>query len=64
VTEYATASPSEDIAESWAFFILSPMPDLSSIANEKLLFFYEYPNLVTLREQILTRLCAAFPKSQ
>lgn len=62
LTEYAATSPLEDIAESWAFFVLSPKPDLNSIANEKLLFFYEYPELVTLRQEILTRLCTEFPK--
>ena len=62
VTEYAATSPEEDIAESWAFFILAPKPDTQSIANEKILFFYEYPELVQLRQEILTRLCDKFPK--
>jgi hypothetical protein len=62
VSEYASTSPVEDIAESWAFFILSPEPELDSIANEKILFFYEYPELIALRQEILTRLCAEFPK--
>jgi hypothetical protein len=62
VTEYAATSPEEDIAESWAFFVLSPKPELNSIANEKILFFYEYPELVQLRQEILTRLCVEFPK--
>lgn len=62
LTEYAATSPLEDIAESWAFFVLSPKPELNSIANEKILFFYEYPELVILRQEILTRLCTEFPK--
>lgn len=60
VTEYAATSPEEDIAETWAFFILAPKPDGQSIADEKILFFYEYPELVQLRQEILTRLCADF----
>jgi hypothetical protein len=62
VTDYAVTSPMEDIAESWAFFVLSPKPELSSIANEKILFFYEYPELVELRTRILKQICAEFPQ--
>ena len=62
VTEYAATDPLEDIAESWTFFILSPKPALNSIANEKILFFYEYPELVELRTQILKNICAEFPE--
>ena len=62
LTEYAATSPTEDIAESGAFFVLSPRPALNSIANEKILFFYEYPELVTLRQEILNRVCAEFPQ--
>lgn len=61
LTDYAPKSPEEDIAEAWAFFVLSPKPELTSIANEKILFFYEYPELVQLRQEILTRLCDEFP---
>ena len=59
LTSYAATSPEEDIAESWAFFLLSPRPEPTSIANQKILFFYEYPELVALRQEILDRLCAS-----
>jgi hypothetical protein len=62
LTEYAATSPEEDIAESWASFILASKPDAQSIADEKILFFYGYPELVQLRQEILTRLCADFTK--
>jgi hypothetical protein len=62
LTSYAATSPMEDIAESWAFFVLSPKPELNSIANEKILFFYEYPELVDLRTQILEQICVEFPQ--
>ena len=62
LTDYAPTSPAEDIAESWAFFVLSPKPELNSIANEKILFFYEYPELVVLRTQMLINICAEFPQ--
>lgn len=62
LTEYSVTSPEEDIAEALAFFILSPKPKPASIADEKILFFHEYPELVRLRQEILTRLCAVFPQ--
>jgi hypothetical protein len=62
LSDYAATSPAEDIAEAWAFFVLSPKPELNSIANEKILFFYEYPELVELRTQILKQLCVEFPQ--
>jgi len=62
VTDYAVTNPAEDIAESWSFFVLSPKPEGNTIANEKVLFFYEYPELVDLRQKILNRLCIAFPQ--
>lgn len=61
LTRYAATSPEEDLAESWTYFILSPKPEPASIATEKILFFYEYPELVRLREDILNRLCVSFP---
>jgi hypothetical protein len=61
VSDYAPTSPEEDIAESWAFFILSPKPDGDDIADRKLLFFYEYPELVRLRQELLANLCEALP---
>jgi hypothetical protein len=61
VDDYAPTSPVEDIAESWAFFILSPKPEGNSIADQKILFFYDFPELVQLRGEILQNLCAANP---
>ena len=63
LSSYAATSPEEDIAESWTYFVLSPKPEPTSIANQKILFFYEYPELVALREQILNRLCTSFPQN-
>jgi len=60
LTDYAPTSPSEDLAESWTFFVLAPKPELNSIAHEKILFFYEYPELVNLRSQILDKICTEF----
>jgi hypothetical protein len=60
LTDYAPTSPMEDIAESFTFFILTPKTELTSIASEKILFFYEYPELIELRKNILENICAEF----
>ena len=62
VTDYAPTSPEEDIAESWASFILKPKPGAHTIANRKVLFFYEFSELVKLREQIARNLCQQLEK--
>lgn len=58
VSSYAVTSPEEDIAESFMYFIFVAVPDGYSISDQKILFFYDYPELVTLRDRILARLCA------
>lgn len=62
LTDYAATNPEEDIAESWSFFVLAPKPAGDIIAEQKILFFYEYPELVQLRAQILNNLCNSFPE--
>jgi len=57
VTDYAATNPEEDIAESWTFFVLSPEPEGNTIADQKILFFYRYPELVELRTEILKNVC-------
>lgn len=57
ISPYAATSPEEDIAESWAHFILTPKPADDSIAHQKVLFFYGFPELVQLRGQIAYGLC-------
>jgi hypothetical protein len=63
LTSYAATNPEEDIAESWTFFILSPKPEPTSIASQKIIFFYEYPELVALRQEIRNRLCSSLSGS-
>jgi hypothetical protein len=62
VTSYAATNPEEDIAESFAFFVFSPKPAGDTILEEKILFFYNYPELVELRASILNNTCANFPE--
>ena len=57
VSEYAATSPSEDIAETFMYFIFVPRPSDTTIADQKILFFYDYPGMVALRERILENLC-------
>ena len=62
LSDYAPTSPVEDIAESWTLFVLSSKPELTSIATEKILFFYEFPELVELRTRILELICVEYPQ--
>jgi hypothetical protein len=55
VTDYAATNVAEDIAESWTAFVLQPRPTGQSIAEQKVLFFYEFPELVQLRSEIVSR---------
>jgi hypothetical protein len=62
LTDYSTTHPAEDIAEAFGFFVFAEMPDGDTIAEQKILFFYQYPELVQLRSEILANLCANFPQ--
>ncbi len=57
VTPYASTSPEEDMAETWAAFVLSPKPAPDSIAHQKVLFYYSFPELVDLRNRIISNIC-------
>jgi hypothetical protein len=57
ITAYAASSPEEDVAESWAYFVLNLKPQDDSVAHKKVLFFYKFPELVSLRNQIATNIC-------
>lgn len=56
VSSYAATSPEEDIVESFMYFIFSESNGYT-IADEKIEFFYEYPELMNLRDRILANLC-------
>jgi hypothetical protein len=57
LSSYAVTSPAEDIAESFMYFIFTPQPVGRTIAQQKVLFFYDYPELKSLRQHILSHLC-------
>ena len=58
VTDYAATDTAEDIAETFSYFVLQPKPKGKklTIADQKLLFFYDFAETVRLREQIISRL--------
>ncbi|MBN2388191.1 MAG: hypothetical protein JXB85_14330 [Anaerolineales bacterium] len=60
VTPYASTSPYEDLAESFTHFIFMPSPDQRTVSDQKILFFYEYPEMVELREYMREQICTYF----
>lgn len=56
VTDYAATNPWEDIAESFTYFVLQARPNWSTISDQKMAFFYEYPELVKLRNFVRMRI--------
>jgi hypothetical protein len=56
--DYSTTHPAEDIAEAFAYFVFSPKPAGKLIKDQKMLFFYEYHELVELRQSILKGTCS------
>jgi len=52
VSDYAATDPVEDFAETFTNFVKGDKPTGTSIANQKILFFYNYPELVTMRDEI------------
>lgn len=58
VSEYAMNDLYEDFAESWSHFVVTLRPKGRSIADQKLLFFHQYDELVMLRAAILGRMAS------
>ncbi len=52
VTEYAATNEAEDIAESFSLFVLQDKPTGNLVKDQKILFFYAYPELVSLRNHM------------
>gem|GEM_PF-781339 len=55
VSEYAASNILEDMAETFYMFVLTEKPEGNTIAEQKILLFYEYEELVFLRAKILSR---------
>ena len=56
--EYAATNIKEDLAVSFEHFILDPKPDGNSVVEQKILFFYDFPELVAMRQQMIQNLCS------
>ncbi len=59
VTEYAATDPSEDFAESFAYFVLDRRSTSQTERGAKLRFFYRFPELVKDRELMRAGLSSA-----
>jgi hypothetical protein len=57
LSSYAATNVNEDIAVSFERFVLGPKPFDDSIAHQKVLFFYEFPELVVFRQQVIQNIC-------
>ncbi len=55
VTEYAATNPGEDLAETFAMFVLGDRPTGTTVADEKVRFLWDDPAMVELRREIRTR---------
>lgn len=67
VTDYATTNVEEDIAESFAFFILESNHQTNTTRNQKVHFFNTFSELVTMRQEIrsvLAKYAIRLKKSQ
>jgi hypothetical protein len=58
IDSYAATNVEEDMAESFSFFVLNPQPSGNSVSEQKVAFFYEFPELVEYRQQIIEGLCS------
>ncbi len=58
INEYSSTHPIEDIAESWMYFVLAPTPAGNTVPEQKIKFFYDFPELVQLRYQIIKGICS------
>ena len=57
LTVYSSTNLDEDIAESWTVFVLRDRPmGMGGISDQKILFFYDFPELVDLRDHIRNEL--------
>lgn len=56
ITDYAATNPWEDIAESFTHFVLKSKQTWDSEAEQKINFFYDYPELIKLRSIIRSKI--------
>ena len=52
VSRYAATNPGEDIAETFTYFVYSLRPTGITVADQKMLLLWEFPELVELRASL------------
>lgn len=52
VTDYATTNEVEDLAETFAFFVLENKPEGNSVRDQKIVSLYNFPDLVSIRNEM------------
>ncbi len=55
---YAATNIKEDLAVSFEYFILHPKATGGGTSAQKMRFFYDYPELVALRQQMIQAMCS------
>jgi hypothetical protein len=58
VRDYAATNIEEDLAESFTHFVLEPRPGGKGVIEQKIGFFYDFPELVQMRQQIIQGMCS------
>jgi len=56
VTDYAASNTQEDFAETFTMFVLAEKSQGKLVMEQKILFFYDYPELVEIRDYIRNNL--------
>lgn len=52
VSDYAMTNPEEDFAESFTHFVMKEKPVGDTISHQKIRFFYDFPELLAIRDEI------------
>lgn len=58
LNSYAATNIHEDTAESFSYFVLNARPAGDSVPEQKVDFYYDFPELVEYRHQIIEGLCS------
>ena len=56
--EYAATNIHEDLAESFEHFVLEPKPSGDGVVEQKIRFFYDFPELIELRQTMIQNICS------
>ncbi|MCG8451881.1 MAG: putative zinc-binding metallopeptidase [Spirochaetales bacterium] len=53
ITDYAMTNPEEDFAESFAYYVMNPIPEpTGTLSIEKVLFFDSFPEIQSIRTEL------------